>query len=297
MPSNSPTLEAAIVEPGALYVVATPIGNRDDITLRALKVLAAVDLIAAEDTRRTAKLLAMHRIQGRLLSYGEHNEAQRTPLLLERLAAGEALALVTDAGTPGVSDPGYRLVRAAAERGLRVVPLPGPCAPMAALCAAGLPTSSFLFVGFPARRGERRQCQLAELARQPHTLILYESARRLLPLLDDLLAALGDRPAVLARELTKLHEEFIRLPLAALRAELAARPEIRGECTLLVAGGDEGGGAGEGGAAALQAALAEGLAAGDAPLPEVVRRVARRLALPRREVYAAALALQRRERG
>jgi 16S rRNA (cytidine1402-2'-O)-methyltransferase len=279
------------VEPGSLYVVATPIGNRDDITLRALKVLAAVDLIAAEDTRHTAKLLALHRIKGRLISCGEHNEDRRIPLLLERLAAGSAVALVTDAGTPTVSDPGFRLVREAVARGIPVVPIPGPSAPVAALSAAGLPTNSFLFVGFAARSGEKRQRQLRDLASQPHTLIFYESPRRLMALLADLLEAMGNRPAVLARELTKIHEEFLRLPLSDLIDRLAGRSGLKGECTLLVAGkGDDAEGAG---AEDLEELLREGLAGGEERLAELVRRVAERLSLPRRTVYTAALALRR----
>jgi len=238
MPSNSPTNDPDTPLPdGTLFVVATPIGNLDDITLRALKTLAAVDLIAAEDTRHTVRLLDRHGIPaGRLISCHEHNEQERVAQLLAMLRDGKTVALVSDAGTPGVSDPGFRLVQAARAEGLAVVPIPGPSAAVTALSAAGLPTDTFLFVGFPPRKQGALKRDLAALAAQRATLIFYESPRRLLTLLQALLDALGDRQAVLARELTKIHEEFLCGSLSEISQTLAQRPALKGECTLLVSG-------------------------------------------------------------
>jgi len=233
MPSNSPTDKSL---PPGLYVVTTPIGNMADITLRALKVLAEVDLVAAEDTRHTRRLLAHHQIDKPLVSYHEHNEIERTATLIQQLEAGAAIALVSDAGTPTVSDPGYRLVQAAAERGLPIFPVPGVSAAITALSVSGLPTDQFTFVGFPSRKKNRRAEQLADLACLSHTLIFYQSPQRLLAFLDELVETLGDRPAVLGREMTKLHEEFIRGTLSDIIRALDRKETIKGECTLLVAG-------------------------------------------------------------
>ncbi len=227
------------VSPGALFVVATPLGNREDITLRALKVLQDVDLIAAEDTRKTRSFLAYHGIRNQFISYHEHNEAERTPALIARLQQGRTIALVTNAGTPAVSDPGYRLVEAAIENHLSVVPIPGVSAVTAALSVAGLPTDSFIFFGFPAKKKARRLQQLKDLACEPRTLIIYESPKRLQTLLSDLRDVLGDRRGVLAREMTKLHEEFLRGRLSEIAENLSHRPSIKGECTLLIAGHDK----------------------------------------------------------
>jgi 16S rRNA (cytidine1402-2'-O)-methyltransferase len=224
--------------PGILYVVATPLGNRDDITLRALAVLRDVDLIAAEDTRKTRGFLALHTIKNNLISYHEHNEAQRTPSLIVKLQAGESIALVSNAGTPTVSDPGYRLIEAALANQLSVIPVPGVCAATAALSVAGLPTDSFIFVGFLAKKKAKRMRQLNELASEPRTLIFYESPRRILTLLNETIDVMGDRRGALAREMTKLHEEFIRGRLAEITKRLEDRPDIKGECTLLIAGND-----------------------------------------------------------
>ena len=203
MPSNSPTNDPDGPLPaGTLYVVATPIGNLDDITIRALKTLSAVDLIAAEDTRHTKRLLDRHALPaGRQISCHEHNEAERVAQLLAALREGKTVALVSDAGTPGVSDPGYRLVQAARAAGFSVVPIPGASAAVTALSAAGLPTDAFLFVGFPPRKQGALKRDLAALAAQRATLIFYESPRRLLTLLQALRDALGDRRAVLALSL------------------------------------------------------------------------------------------------
>ncbi len=216
---------------GTLYLVATPIGNLEDITLRALRILREAGLIACEDTRQTRKLLDHYGIHKPTLSYHEHNESVRAPELIEKLAAGVNVALVSDAGTPLVSDPGYRLVSRAVELGIRVEPVPGPSAGLAALAASGLATDAFYFAGFlPARTAQRRKA-LARLKDLPATLIFYEAPHRILELLEDLDAALGDRPVVLARELTKVHEEFLRGTAAELRR---ARITLRGEFTVLV---------------------------------------------------------------
>jgi 16S rRNA (cytidine1402-2'-O)-methyltransferase len=218
---------------GTLYLIATPIGNLEDITLRALRVLEEVDLVACEDTRHTRKLLSHFRINKPTVSYHEHNERERAEELVGKMLAGANVALVSDAGTPLISDPGYRIVRESIDRGVAVVPLPGASALVTALSASGLATSDFLFAGFlPARRAPRR-ARLSDLARVQSTLIFYESPHRIKETLADALDLLGDREAVVARELTKLHEEFIRGTLSRL---LAAMDEgaARGEMVLIV---------------------------------------------------------------
>jgi 16S rRNA (cytidine1402-2'-O)-methyltransferase len=206
---------------GCLYLVGTPIGNLEDITLRALRVLKEADLIACEDTRHTLKLLNHFEIRKRLISYREHNEHIRAPELVAKMEAGLSIALVSDAGMPVVSDPGERLVRLAIERGIAVVPVPGPSAFTAALVASGLPVGEFLFAGFlPAQQGKRLRA-LASLAAESRTLIFYEAPHRIAAMLEDARAAFGNRPAVIAREITKLHEEFLRGSLDELAAKLA----------------------------------------------------------------------------
>jgi len=228
MPASKPSRTTR----GTLYLVATPIGNLEDITLRALRILREVDLIACEDTRHTQKLLHHYEIRKALVSYHEHNERQRAPELVARLERGENVALVSDAGTPIVSDPGHRLVALAIESGIPVVPVPGASALLAALAASGFPTDEFLFVGFlPARAGERRRA-LERLAGEPRTLVFFEAPHRLRASLEAALGVLGDRRAVIARELTKVHEEFHR---GALRELLESLPEPRGEMTVLIA--------------------------------------------------------------
>ena len=229
-----------VIRPGTLYVVATPIGNRDDITLRALNILREVDLIAAEDTRKTRRFLELHAIKSSLISYHEHNEDERTPKLIAKLKGGISIALVSNAGTPTVSDPGYRLIAATLAGNLDVIPIPGVSAATAALSAAGLPTDSFVFLGFPAKKKTKRLQQLNDLASEPRTLIFYESPRRILTLLGEVTDAMGDRYAVFAREMTKLHEEFLRGRLSEIVIQLKHRSDIKGECTLLVAGCDKG---------------------------------------------------------
>jgi 16S rRNA (cytidine1402-2'-O)-methyltransferase len=226
------------VQSGVLWIVATPIGNRDDISLRAIAVLRAVAVIAAEDTRHSRPLLAHHGIDTPLTALHEHNEREAVDGVLRRLQGGDDVALVSDAGTPLISDPGFRLVRAARAAGVRVAPVPGPCAAIAALSAAGLPSDRFVFEGFLPARAAARRARLAELAADTRTLIFYESPHRVAESLADLRDVLGgEREAVLARELTKLFETVTGEPLAALAARVAAdRDQQRGECVLLVAG-------------------------------------------------------------
>jgi 16S rRNA (cytidine1402-2'-O)-methyltransferase len=224
--------------PGSLYIVATPIGNLEDITLRALRVLKEVDLIAAEDTRRSRILLNHYGIVTPLTSYHEHNEKTKARQLVGRLTHGNNLALVSDAGTPVISDPGYRLVVEALRGGIRVVPIPGACALTAVLSAGGLPTDRFVFEGFlPAKRKERRE-RLRTLSGEGRTLTFYEAPHRLIETLNDLIEILGDREIVVAREVSKIHEEFLRGRLNEVAEEIRNR-EIRGELTLLVSGSQE----------------------------------------------------------
>lgn len=220
-----------------LYIVATPIGNLEDITLRALRILRAVDLIACEDTRHTQKLLNHFEIRTPTQSYHQHNEAARAKELAERVAAGERIALVSDAGMPGISDPGERVIRAAVERGLSVVVVPGASAVVTALVASGLPTEQFRFCGFlPARQGERRSL-LESLARVTETLVFYEAPHRITDMLHDLERIFGpNRRLVVARELTKVHEEFLRGSVSEVLAELARREIAKGEITVIVSG-------------------------------------------------------------
>jgi 16S rRNA (cytidine1402-2'-O)-methyltransferase len=274
---------------GTLYVVATPIGNLQDITLRALSVLKAVDLVAAEDTRQTRRLLRHFGLAAPLISYHEHNETARAPELVRRLKAGAAIALVTNAGTPGVSDPGYRLVSAAAAEGLRVVPVPGPTAAAAALSASGLATDAFVFAGFLARKAGRRRRQIQALASHTQTVILYESPLRVAALIEELIAEFGDRRSVLAREMTKLHEEFIRGRLTEVLAALRSRAEVKGECTLLIAGRAA---AEPSGWDAARQDLRRQLQSRSKGLAELAREVAQIHGLPRQAAYAEALKIK-----
>jgi 16S rRNA (cytidine1402-2'-O)-methyltransferase len=230
-PDNSPG--------GCLYLVATPIGNLEDMTLRALRVLKEADLVACEDTRQTQKLLQHYGIHKELVSYHEHNELTRAPELVIQMEEGAQVALVSDAGTPVVSDPGHRLVAQCQRHHIPVVPIPGPSAFVAALAASGMPTAEFLFVGFlPSRAGARRK-KLEELKAEPRALVLYEAPHRLADTLADAAEILGARPAVVAREITKIHEEFLRGSLAELRDAARSRAP-RGEITLLIGPADEG---------------------------------------------------------
>jgi len=222
---------------GCLYLVATPIGNLEDITLRAVRILKEADVIACEDTRQTQKLLRHYGIRKEMVSYHEHNELTRSPELVIELEQGAKIALVSDAGTPGISDPGHRLVTLCLRHHIPVVPIPGPSALVAALAASGLPTDEFLFVGFlPPRSGARRKA-LDTLKAESRTLIFYEAPHRVVETLADASDILGPRPAVIAREVTKLHEEFLRGPLPEL-LETARKHAPRGEITLLIGAGD-----------------------------------------------------------
>ena len=287
-----PAAAAIVLAPG-LYLVATPIGNARDITLRALDVLASAELLAAEDTRQTRKLLDIHGIRrtGPIVAYHDHNGAAQRPRLLAALAGGGSVALVSDAGTPLVADPGYRLALEAAAAGHAVTAVPGASALLAALAVAALPTDRFLFAGFLPPRSPARRRALAELARVPATLVFYESPRRLAASLADMAAVLGEaRGAAVCRELTKRFEEARRGQLGTLAAAQAGAPDPRGEIVVVV--GPPGETAPPAGA--LDAALARALAGGS--VRDAAAEVAAALGLPRREVYARALALARGRR-
>jgi 16S rRNA (cytidine1402-2'-O)-methyltransferase len=275
-----------------LYVVATPIGNLEDITARALRVLGEVDLIVAEDTRHSRKLLNHFGIRTALISCHEHNEQQRQEDLISRLLAGAQLALISDAGTPAIADPGYRLVRACHAAGVPVIPVPGPSALIAALSAAGEPTDRFVFEGFLPARAAARRAVLEGLRDEPRTVVLYETPHRLLAALAAIAGVWGaERPLVVARELTKLHEELFRGTVAAASAHFAAA-QVRGELVLIlppvpvtvpIAGME----------ATLRRLLVdEGMARGDA-----VRQVAKTFKVPRSEVYRVSLGIDREEEG
>ena len=220
---------------GTLYVLATPIGNLEDIGLRALRLLGEVDLIACEDTRQTVKILNRHGIRTKLLSFYQARERQKAPAILQALEEGRNVALVSDAGTPAISDPGFPLVRDAVRRGIRVVPIPGPCALTAALCASGLPTHRFLFVGFPPPKAGALRKWLSALRDEEGTLALYLPARRARSFLEAVLEVLGDREVVIAREITKIHEEFRRGKAQAL-LDGADEALGKGEMTVLIHG-------------------------------------------------------------
>jgi 16S rRNA (cytidine1402-2'-O)-methyltransferase len=269
-----------------LHIVATPIGNLGDITLRALAVLAGADAIAAEDTRHTGRLLAHFGIETPLVRYDEHAAAARRPALLERLSRGEAVALVSDAGTPLVSDPGYRLVTEALEAGHSVHAVPGVNAPVAALSVAGLPTDAFYFAGFLPQKAKARQARIGEISRVPGTLVLFESPHRLAAALADLAEGLGDRPGAVARELTKRYETVERGTLSELAGRFAGT-EPKGEIVVLVGPPPK---ATETDAAELDAMLAEALAR--LPASAAAADVARATGGNRRDLYRRALALK-----
>lgn len=272
---------------GTLYVCGTPIGNMGDVSFRLLDILRQVDLIAAEDTRQTAKLLARHGFETKLMSYHAHNLAGRTPEVIRRLQEGAAIALVSDAGMPGISDPGWELIVEAIRAGIPVVPIPGPSAFVAGLVVSGLPTDRFVFEGFLPREGKARRRILKAIAHEPRTLVFYEAPHRLADTLTDMSALFGaDRPAAVARELTKQHEEVKRGPLADLAA-WAADHEVRGEIVLVVGGSSTPEEKTDGDwEATLRALLAEGLSTQDA-----AKQVAKTHGIPRRQAYQRALEL------
>ncbi len=265
---------------GTLYLVATPIGNLEDTTYRAVRVLREVAAVACEDTRQSRKLLDHYGLGTPLVSYHEHNEASRTEELIARLEAGESIALISDAGTPLVSDPGYRLVRAAIERGIAVVPVPGASAVLAALAASGLPTDAFRFGGFlPAKSAARRR-ELELLRDSQETVILYESPHRILESLADIAEVLGDPPMVLARELTKLHEQFLRGTATQIRQTLHARGTVKGEITLVIGKGDPHPAAPADLGASVRLLEAQGV-----PRMDAIKQVAKLHNVGKREVY------------
>jgi 16S rRNA (cytidine1402-2'-O)-methyltransferase len=265
---------------GILYLVATPIGNLEDITFRAVRVLQEADLIACEDTRQTRKLLDHYGIDKPAVSYHEHNEAERAHELAGRLVGGARIALVSDSGMPLVSDPGYRLVREAIAAGVKVEPVPGPSALLAALAASGLATDAFHFEGFlPAKAGQRRRA-LEALRHEDATLIFYEGPHRILETLAAVEEVLGQRPVVVARELTKIHEEFLRGTAGEVRTALAERATVKGEITLLVGRAD----APPVDDTPLEEAVADCMRQGMSRM-DAIKSVARRRGLPKREVY------------
>lgn len=273
---------------GTLYVVATPLGNLDDMTFRAVKCLKEAHLIACEDTRRTAKLLNHLGIKKPLISCFEHNEIARIDELLEKIGRGQDVALVSDAGTPTISDPGFALVRAAHERGVRVSPVPGPSALIAVLSVSGLPTDEFLFAGFPPRTSAARRARFQALKAQTATLIFYESPHRVIESLSDMIAVLGDRRAFLGREVTKLHEELKGGVLSDILTTLGARSEVLGEIVLVVGGAAP--------AASRSGSMEEALARFDAEVQmgatprQAAKEAALATGLAARQIYASAAA-------
>jgi 16S rRNA (cytidine1402-2'-O)-methyltransferase len=276
---------------GTLHLVAVPIGNPDDITLRALATLRAVAVVAAEDTRHFATLARHHGLGTRAVSYHDHNEEVRTRELIGRLEAGDDVALVSDAGTPLVSDPGYRLVREALAAGIAVTSVPGPSAVTAALAASGLPPHPFRFLGFLPRTSAARRAALESVRGDAATLVGFEAPHRLVATLRDALAVLGDRPACLARNLTKPHERWQRGPLSALVAELEAEGAVRGEATLVMGGADPASVATESAEEDARAFLAAG-----APSRAVQELLVRRHGLAKRDAYALVLRLRDADR-
>ena len=269
--------------PGTLFLVGTPIGNLEDMTDRARRVLGSVGVIAAEDTRRTGRLLAGFGIRGRLVSFFEGTERSRVPELVKALREGSDVAVVSDGGMPGLSDPGYRLVAACLEEDIPVDVVPGPSAAVAALVVSGLPTDRFVFEGFLPRSGVARARRLEALAAEPRTIVLFESPRRVAKTLLDLRAALGDRRAAMVRELTKLHQEVLRGPLSGLHESLRDR-ELKGEVVLVVEGAREAPAAGGFAEAVRQA---EELVRGGARKRDAAREAARTTSVPASRIYAA----------
>ena len=280
----------AVNQPGTLYLCPTPLGNLEDMSFRAVRVLKEAAAVAAEDTRHTIKLLNHFDIHVPLISYHEHNKAERGPEIVRRLLQGETIALVSDAGMPGISDPGVDLVRLAIEQNVPVVPLPGPNAALTALIASGLDTTFFTFAGFLPKTNKHRRELLAKLARHPYTLVFYESPHRLKATLEEIKSAFGDRQAVAARELTKKFEEFVRGTLGSISLHFNEH-QPRGEFTLLVAGASDDEAAAEAGSLdgldviqAVQLLIKQGVNKKDA-----IREVASQKGLPKRQVYQTVL--------
>ncbi len=274
---------------GCLYLVATPIGNLEDITVRALRVLGEADLIACEDTRRTAKLLNHYSIKKETVSYHQHNEMTRAAELVIRMEQGARVALVSDAGTPVISDPGYHLVSMCLRHRIPLIPIPGPSAAIAALAVSGLPSEEFVFVGFlPARAGERKKA-LERLAKEPRTMVFYEAPHRVVEMLAAAVEVLGRRQAVIARELTKVHEEFLRGDLAELLVR-ARRSPLRGELTVLIAGARPGEAPAEMRAAPLRERVEQIMREHNLERKTALKMAAQERGLTRREAYQELLA-------
>lgn len=276
---------------GRLYLVSTPIGNLEDITLRALRILKEVDLIAAEDTRHTRKLLAHYEIHKPLVSYHEHNQREKEEFLRQEIKKGKSLALVTDAGTPGISDPGAKLVKRFLKEAIPVIPIPGPSALIAALSISGLPTECFIFYGFLPHKDSARQKMFSSLKDRPETLVFFESPQRIKPCLHDALKTLGDRQAVVARELTKVFEEVYRGKLSEILKEIEGQ-EIKGEITLIIAGSpaspnqvDE---------TFLTQIIKEYLNNGQFSLKEMASQLSAELKVSKRELYKKILEIKKR---
>jgi len=276
-------MEKTILPYGTLFVVATPIGNLEDITFRAVTILKQVHLIAAEDTRHSKKLLTHYGIETRLISCHEHNEADKTPLFISHLKNGLNIALISDAGTPTISDPGYHLVRAAAKEKISVIPIPGCCAAMAGLSVSGLPTDAFHFSGFLPKKKEKLRQALELLKSQKATLIFYESPRRIKGLIETMIRIFGDRQACLTREITKLHEEYIRGTLSEILQQLEIKESVKGECSLFVQGcgskevvmDDE----------MLEKIILDSLASSDLGTSDLARQIAEEYLLSKKKVY------------
>src|SRR6202166_1979813 len=284
---NGSTSESETIKGGpSLYLVATPIGNLEDITLRALRVLKEVDLIACEDTRQTLKLLNHYGIQTRLVSYHEHNEMTKAAELVVDLEGGAKIALVTDAGMPGISDPGFRLIALAIRHHVTVVPIPGASAFLAALVASGLPTDSFRFSGFlPAKSGQRRKL-LESVQDSPRTQVFYEAPHRLLETLADVVELLGnDRHVVVAREVTKLHEEFLRGRATEILGQFKARGDVKGEITLLIAKAEEGAAPSATESVSVAQRMREIMAKEKADEKSALKRVAKERGIAKSEAY------------
>jgi 16S rRNA (cytidine1402-2'-O)-methyltransferase len=283
--------------PGTLFIVATPIGNLEDLTPRALRVLREVDLIACEDTRHTRGLLNRFGIKAKTISYHEHNERERAEELGKLLEAGRNIAIVSDAGTPLISDPGFRVVRAAIERGIQVIPIPGPAAFVVALIASGLPTDKFFFAGFLPARTTARRAMLEELRAIPATIVFYEAPHRIAATLKDALNTLGDRTAAVARELTKLHEEIARGSLSELAQRFSENAPARGEVVLIISGANEtelrGSAKSEDAPARLWARVSE-LEREGLDSKVALKKAARELGLKRAEAYRLIVAQKKR---
>ncbi len=294
MPLNLTAVDASQdVEKGTLYVVATPIGNFEDITLRAMRVLSGVDLVAAEDTRNTGRMLSKYQISSPLISCHDHNEAERAPRFIQKLQDGLSIALVSDAGTPSVSDPGYRLICAAIQAGIKVIPIPGVSAAISALSVSGLPTDAFVFLGFPPKKLIRRMAMLKDIENEPRTLIFYESPKRVRSFLNDALLVLGDRSGVVCREMTKRYEEFIRGSISEMLADLSGRREIKGECTLVLSGKP---GENSLSAESMEAGVAAYLLETAESPGELARKIALEFGISRKDAYRMILSEKAKER-